>query len=95
MLRVKPGQIIRHKKTREPYLVIARTPLGPTVISLITRIDPAPVFIILPRVQEQFEPDFKMVDMTQDEAIVLETKLNVVDDVQNILKKTDLTGGVE
>src|SRR5258708_26709766 len=95
MFKSKPGQIIRHRKTREPFLVIAKGPLGPLVINLLNKVDPAQVFILLPRAQAMFEPDFKMIDITRDEAVILDTKLQIVEDVQMLIEKTDLTGGVE
>lgn len=85
MLNAKPGEIIRHKGTRESFLVIGKSPQGLYVVSLLQRIDPAPMQIILARASDNFEPDFKMVDLTQEEAAILKTKLPIVEAIQQSL----------
>lgn len=82
MLNAKPGQIIRHKNTREPYLVIYKNAQGWLVVNLNDRIDPASVQIVLMRATENFESDKKIVDMTEKEADIIKKSLKIVEGVQ-------------
>lgn len=85
MLRVKPGEVIRNKQTREPFLIISKSPVGLSVVSLWQKIDPAPVAIVLHRAEKEFEPDKAFVDMSKEEADALKEKLPYVADIQEVL----------
>lgn len=81
MFRAKPGDIIRHVESRHPYLVIAKNAQGIMVVDLFLKTDPARVEIILHRAMEHFEPDIKIIDLSEDEAKRIEEQLPLVEDV--------------
>lgn len=87
MLTTKPGEIVRHKYTREPYLVIGKSAQGLYVVSLSKKTDPATMQIILPRAEHDFESDFEMVDMTKQEAHIITKKLPIIEAVQQTFLK--------
>lgn len=87
MLQAKPGEILRHKQTRHPYIVIDKSSAGITVVDLFGKIDPAPAVVILNRVMDKFEPDVEMIDMTETEAVKLKKALPLVEAVQESLLK--------
>lgn len=81
MLRSKPGEVIRNRQTREPFLIISKSTVGLSVVSLWQKIDPAPVAIILHRAEKSFEPDKRIVDMSKPEADMLKENLALAEDI--------------
>ncbi len=86
MLQIQIGELIRHKRTREPFLVIEKTTQGLMVISLEERKDPADVKIILTRVERDFEPDIEFVDLSKQEAKTIKENMSIIDSVQQIME---------
>lgn len=87
MLKAEIGELIRHKRTREPFLVVDKTTQGLMVISLEERHDPADVKIVLARIEKEFEPDIEMVDMSREEAKTIKKNLAIIESVQESLWK--------
>jgi len=85
MFKIKAGEIIRNKRTREPFLVIGKSPQGVYVVNLKEAIDPAAMMIILPRAERSFEPDKEIIDMNREEADIIRGKLHIVEEIQKTL----------
>lgn len=80
---VKVGDLIRTRKTRNPFLVVGKNSQGLLIVDLQVKNDPyAEVKMILPAYNSSWERDIEMVDLDAEEAKLIEENLPLIDAVE-------------
>lgn len=80
---IKVGELIRHQRTREVFIVVDKSSQGIMIVSLSDNTSPKPILMVLPAYGNDYVRDTDIYDLDVDEKIRLEDelkKLNKLDD---------------
>lgn len=78
----KVGELVRHRATRDMYLVTHKTNQGLFVVNVMDRTSPKLVHLILPAQVDEWVRDLEIVDMNDTEATLLEINMDVIESVE-------------